>query len=151
MVFRTPKNRPLNEREATLLGAYVAAAEQGLPKPSIEELADLCGVSNSGAIPDMTRRLEAMGLITRTVFQRGSQICIVKSGKCTAMPKNTTPHWRDRPRETPSVLIKTIKNRQPETEIADEIMRWANSRGTALCDAIADLVYVGWQVEKERG
>lgn len=149
MVFRTPKDRPLNEREATLLGAYVDAAERGLPKPSTDDLAELCGVSNGGSIPDMTRRLEAMGLITRTVFQRGSQICITKSGKCTALPSNTSPHWRDRPRDTPSVSIETIKNRQPV--IATEIMCWANSRGTALCDAIADLVYVGWQVEKERG
>lgn len=35
--------------------------------------------------------------------------------------------------------------------MAAEIMSWANHRGVSLSDALADLVFVGWEVEKERG
>lgn len=149
MVVRAvKKDRQLTQNEERLLAVYRDAALSSHPKPSIDDLADMLGVANGGTIPEITRRLEDMGLIQVERWQRSSRICF-PDGVCTALPLNTSPHWRHRPRETPSVSIDTVRSRKPA--IAAEIMIWANKRNVALCDAIADLVYVGWMVEKERG
>ena len=149
MVVRAVKQeRPLNTNEQRLLAIYREAALEARPKPPIDDLAFELGVANGGTIPEITRRLENMGLIEVDRWQRSSRICF-PDGLCTALPLNTAPHWRDRPKQTPSVSIETVRVRHPE--ISAQIITWASKRGVALCDAIADLVYVGWQVEKERG
>lgn len=149
MVVRAVKpDREVTQTETLLLAILRAAADRLEPAPKTDDLADAIGVSNGGTISDMLRRLHDMGEIEVLSFQRGRQICF-PDGKCTARPLRAAPHWRDRPRDVPSVSIATVRQRRPD--IAGEIMTWAAKRGVPICDAIADLTYVGWQVEKERG
>lgn len=139
----------MTERERIVYEALNAAAEACLPAPKHDELNDLIGCTSTSTSPTIVGRLVEKGLIEREVYQRTRRICIVATGKCTAMPLSIAPHWRDRPKDVPTPSISAVRARQPD--IAAQIMTWAASRSMPICDALADLVYVGWQVEKERG
>lgn len=149
MVVRAVKpDRKVTDTEGALLRIARHAAESMEPLPKTDDLSAMIGVSNGGTISDMFHRLHDMGELELISYQRGRRVCF-PDGLCTALPLNTAPHWRDRPKQTPSVSIETVRVRHPE--ISAQIITWASKRGVALCDAIADLVYVGWQAEKERG
>ncbi len=139
----------LTENELIIFRALVAATERSEPCPDHADLNALIGCSSTSTSPTIVGRLEKMGLIEVQRFQRSRQVCIVATGKCTARPINTAPHWRDRPKETPSPSIAIVRERKPN--LAGEIMAWAGSRNVAYADALADLVFVGWEVEKARG
>lgn len=139
----------LSRSERIVYEALVGAAERMEPCPKNEDLAELAGFNSLGGIADLISRLEKKGLIDAERFQRTRQVCIVATGKCTSRPLNTAPHWRNRPPETLRPAPHTIAERRPN--MAAEIMSWANQRGVSLSDALADLVFVGWEVEKERG
>lgn len=139
----------LTERERIIFDALNAAAEAALPAPRNDDLMGMVGCSSDSTPPHTIRRLEEKGLIAVARYQRTRQICIIATGKCTAMPMSTAPHWRDRPRDVPTPAVAAVRSRQPD--LAAQIMTWAASRSIPICDALADLVFVGWQVEKERG
>ena len=139
----------MTERERIVYEALNAAAEACLPAPRNDDLMEMVGCSSDSTPPHTIRRLEEKGLIEVARFQRSRQVCIVATGKCTAMPLSSAPHWRDRPKDVPTPSISAVRARQPD--IAAQIMTWAASRSMPICDVLADLVYVGWQVEKERG
>lgn len=139
----------LTENETKVFRALWSAAEREEPCPTVDDLRDLLDFSSCSGTVQIVQRLEEKGLIEVQRFQRTRQVCIVATGKCTARPINTAPHWRDRPKETPSPSIAIVRERKPN--LAGEIMAWAGSRNVAYADALADLVFVGWEVEKARG
>ena len=139
----------LSECERVVYDALVSAANDADFCPKNEDLAEMAGFNSLGGMADLVSRLENKGLIEVRRFQRSRQVGIVASGKWTARPINTAPHWRDRPPETLRPAPHVVNQRKPN--MAAEIMSWASKRGVTLSDALADLVFVGWEVEKERG
>lgn len=139
----------LTESERVIYEALVKAAEAGLPAPDHLELNCKIGRSSTSTSPRIVGRLVKKGLIEREIFQRSRRICIVATGKCTAMPMSTAPHWRDRPRDVPTPAVAAVRERRPD--IAAQIFTQAAKMGKPAVEYLADLVFVGWQVEKERG
>lgn len=139
----------LTERERIVFEALNAAAEASLPAPKHDELNDLIGCTSTSTSPTIVGRLVDKGLIEREVFQRTRRICIVATGKCTAMPMSSAPHWRDRPKDVPTPSIAAVRERRPD--IAAQIFTQAAKMGKPAVEYLADLVYVGWMVEMDRG
>lgn len=139
----------LSQSEQIVYEALFQAAEQCEPCPKNEDLAEMTGFNSLGGIADLVGRLEKKGLIEAERFQRTRQVRIVATDKWTARPINTAPHWRNRPKEMPTPAQHTIRQREPS--IAQQIEKWATERRVSLSDALADLVFVGWEVEKNRG
>lgn len=83
-----------------------------------DEICAAIGSDNyeGGTVAGVLKRLEKKGYITRSIHQRGMQICDAMTGKCSAPPRDTTPHWRliyDRSRDsTPTLprhkLVQTV-------------------------------------------
>ncbi len=62
-------------------------------------MADLLDFMHERGSPiTMMHRLERRGLIRVWSFQRSRVVEMIESGKKTAAPENTTPHWRDKRR-----------------------------------------------------
>lgn len=149
MVVRAVKEgRVPTESERRLLVVCRDAAERMDFAPTTDDLAHAIGVSNGGTISEMLTRLHEMGEIELRSFQRGRQICF-PDGTCTARPLNCAPHWRDRPRDIPTPSIGVVRDREPA--ISAMIFRRAHVLGKPAAEFLADLVYIGWEVEKERG
>lgn len=149
MVVRAVKDgRKPSEKEARLLAIFRAAAEKAEPKPTNVDLAFALDVAFGGTVTEMTRRLEDMGLITVKRWQRSSQICF-PDGTCTAAPANQAPHWRTRPKDVPHPSPDVVRGRS--RTVADKILRRASELGKPAAEYLADLVFIGWEVEKERG
>lgn len=90
-----------------------------------------------GTGPGVLNRLEDKGHIKRTFYQRGVQVCIVASGKCTAAPRNTATHWRHRD-PVPTPAIQAVKQRSMTD--AGMIEMIAKQTGMAIQDVLAELV-----------
>lgn len=143
---------PLSPIEREVLSRCHQAAEAGEPAPSIEELTEAIGATGVSTVPGIMKRLEAKGYISRTIYQRGRQICITATGQCTAPPPNLSPHWRTRTETVPTPAIQAVRERAKP--IAAMIEAEARLTGKHFNDLLADLVYIGWheyQAEKERG
>lgn len=138
---------PLKDR--LIYGELNRAAIAGQPCPTADDLVEVSGYSAVSSTVEAIQRLERRGLIEVHRFQRSRQIKIVESGQWTARPLNLAPHWRDRPREVPSPSPVIVKAR--DVDVSVEIMKWASGRGVSFSEALADLVFVGWKVEMERG
>ncbi|ALH82919.1 hypothetical protein [Sphingopyxis macrogoltabida] len=138
---------PIKDRK--IYGAIVSAAEAGRPAPTCDDLVEVSGYSAVSSTVGAVQRLEQRGLIEVRRYQRSRQIMIVESGLWTARPLNEAPHWRERPREIPTPSPVAVKSR--DADVSADILKWASSRGVSLSEALADLVYVGWKVEMERG
>src|SRR3546814_19759806 len=89
------------------------------------------------------------GLIKVDRFQRSRRVYIVATDKWTPMPLNTAPHWRNRPQQVPSPSLQAVRERRPD--IAAQLITRASQLGKPAVEFLADLVFVGWEVEKERG
>lgn len=139
----------LTRNERIVYEALVRAADATEPAPKNDELMGMLGCSSDSTPPHTVRKLEEKGLIEVERFQRTRQVCIVATGKCTAMPMSTAPHWRDRPREVPAPSIAAVRERAPD--IAAQILTQAAKMGKPAVEYLADLVFVGWKVEQERG
>lgn len=138
---------PLKDR--LIYGELNRAAVAGQPCPTADDLVEVSGYSSVSSTVEAIQRLERRGVIEVRRFQRSRQIMIVETGQWTARPLNQAPHWRDRPREVPSPSPVIVKAR--DVDVSVEIMKWAAGRGVSFSEALADLVYVGWKVEMERG
>jgi len=139
----------LSETERVAYEAIKHAAERCEPCPKNEDLAALISFESLGGTADLVSRLELKGLIEVQRFQRSRQVRIVETDKWTARPLNCAPHWRDRPKDMPTPAQHAIRQREPS--IAQQIEKWASERRMSFSDALADLVFVGWEVERERG
>ncbi len=138
---------PLKDR--LIYGELHRAAVAGKPCPTADDLVDVSGYSAVSSTVEAIQRLEKRGLIEVRRYQRSRQIMIVETGQWTARPLNQAPHWRERPREIPAPSLAIVRTR--DVDVSAEIMKWASSRGVSLGEALADLVFVGWKVEMERG
>lgn len=136
-------------KDRLIYGALHRAAVNGKPCPTADDLVEVSGYSAVSSTVEAIQRLERRGLIEVHRFQRSRQIKIVESGQWTARPLNQAPHWRDRPRDVPSPSPVIVKARN--ADVSTEILKWAAHRGVSFSEALADLVYVGWKVEMERG
>lgn len=139
----------LTPNERIVYDALVKAANASAPAPKHDELNELIGCSSTSTSPTIVRRLEEKGLVEVERFQRTRQICIVETGKCTAMPLSTAPHWRNRPRDVPAPSLAIIRERKPD--VAAQIFTQATKLGKPVVEYLADLVFVGFEVEKSRG
>ncbi len=149
MVVRAVKDdRKPTQQELRLIELCRDAADRQDFAPTTDDLAHALGCSNGGTISEMFSRLHEMGEIELRSFQRGRQICF-PDGICTARPLNTAPHWRDRPRDIPTPSAELIRAREPS--ISAQIFRQASNLGKSSAEYLADLVFIGWEVEKERG
>jgi SOS-response transcriptional repressor LexA len=107
---------PLTFIERRVYEICVAAANENRPLDSIEDMTDEIGASSVSTIPGIMRRLERKGWIVRLCYQRGRQVRIVESGRCTLGPKDKTPHWRtdpSRPKPVPAVPPHLLRDRAP--------------------------------------
>ena len=140
----------LSRHEEIILDALTGAAAQGIVCPKNEDLMELINASSTSTVPQIIERLIDKGLLSREVYQRSRQICIIETGKCTAAPNSRQPHWRDRPRaqRLPTPAPHSIRTIQPD--VGEAIMQWARARGVPYSEALADLVFVGWEVERGR-
>lgn len=140
----------LSKNEQVIFDALQRAAASGSECPKNEELMDLIDASSTSCVPGIMERLEAQGLIRRETFQRSRRVTIVASGQSTATPRNAAPHWRDRPRTAriPTPTPHALRHAKPD--VGEEIMAWARARNLPYADALADLVWVGWEVERAR-
>lgn len=102
---------------------------------------------NGGTMAGVLNRLEAKGYITRTIYQRGVQICIAETGKCTFPPDDKTPHWRLRTDRTPAPAIQSVKQQAPNE--AKEIEQDARDRGLSYHQHMMDLVLIGHRIFRE--
>jgi SOS-response transcriptional repressor LexA len=80
--------------ERSIYEMCVAAANENRPLDSTEVMAEAIGANSYSTVPGILKRLEKKGWITRSVFQKGRQVCITATGRCTVPPRDQTPHWR---------------------------------------------------------
>lgn len=107
--------------------------------------AEICAAIGSdnydgGTVPGIIKRLETKGYVTRSIYQRGFQVCI--GDQCSAAPSDTSPHWRQREAAVPIPAIQAVRQKAPE--LAALIEREARARNRPLSAFLADLVYIGW-------
>lgn len=91
------------------------------------------------------RALERAGLIATAKFQRGRQFTVLATGRKTAAPRNTTPHWRTvkPPRRLPSLAPEAIRRSEPD--LARQMLRAAREEGMSMPELLLELVWVGWR------
>lgn len=140
----------MSPREAAVYRMLAEAAAHGRECPSNDDLCAVLACPSSSTPADAITRLERKGLIRVQRYQRARRVQIVVSGDWTAEPGNTAPHWRDRPKgkDMPTPAAHHVQRREPD--ISAQIAVWASRRGVKLVDALADLVFVGWEVERNR-
>lgn len=148
---REAQRRPaqLSHNEIAIYRELVQAAREGRPCPNADQLNEVIDCSSASTSTTIMSRLERYGLIRVDRYQRSRQVHIVATGESTAEPASKVPHWRDRPREVPTPAISVLKQRGPD--VMAQIAAWASRRGVPVVDALADLVWVGWEVEQGRG
>jgi hypothetical protein len=92
------------------------AAQLGEICPTADELAEVAGVESVSTTVALMHMLEDEGRIEVARFQKSRQVTIVATGRRTAEPTNTTPHWREvdkRSADTPTLPIHTIAHTAP--------------------------------------
>ena len=140
----------LSWNELTIYRALADAAAAGAPCPTADALGALIRCASPSTTPTIVGRLERKGLIRVERYQRSRRVQIVATGDWTAEPPNQSPHWRERPKAGVPAPARTVVAAHQPT-MASEIAMWAQKRGVSLADALCDLVFVGWQVEQDRG
>lgn len=144
----------LSQIERAVLAICEQAAEDGRPLDSNDDIMEVLadrgfdhrgeplGAYGGGTIPGIMERLQRKGYIERIKFQRGRQVCIVATGKCSTPPACTAPHWRLRPKSDPipTPAIHKVREGGP---IATEIEQDARSRGKSMAEHLMDLIYIG--------
>jgi hypothetical protein len=140
------------DRPAAIQATYdllSAAAKQGRPCPNADELLDALsphGVSSPSTTVALMHVLEDRGQIEVKRYQRSRVVTILATGDSTAEPVgDTSPHWRDRPRDVPTPSQDMIQRAKPS--IAAVIFARARARGMSAQDFLAHLVWLGWEVE----
>lgn len=136
---RLQAQKPLTavEQVALELCARFAEEDRQITQEAIRE--EVGSVNFTGSTSaHILNRLEEKGFIRRTFYQRGVQVCVVATGKCTAQPPNMAEHWRRRcPVPTPTIQIV----REKSITDARMIEMIAKQTGTALQDVLAELVH----------
>ena len=97
----------MHERDRRGLAILEFAAKEGQPCPKNETFCMRLGFASTSGPVAMLARLERKGMIRVQRFQRSRVVEIIASGKKTAAPENTTPHWRDKRKETDMGVVDT--------------------------------------------
>lgn len=139
----------LTERERIVFDAMNAAAEACLPAPKHDELNELIGCTSTSSSPTIVRRLEEKGLIQVERFQRTRQVCIVATGKCTAIPMGSHAHHvaRGIGKDTPVPSPQTMKAREPDLFRAIAVD--AGAHNVPLVEFMQDMMAFGYRKWKE--
>lgn len=129
--FAQPGLPALTVIERRIYEMCVEAAESGRELDSIEAMTVAIGATGVSTVPGIMKRLETKGWITRSVFQKGRQVCITATGKCSIPPRNVTPHWRlsyERSKDsTPTLPRHKVANTVPTImAYLDRMMREDN-------------------------
>lgn len=145
---------PLTAIEQRVYDLCAIAAATNQPAPSVEALTIAIGASGPSTVPGIMKRLEVKGWISRTIYQRGRQVCITETGQCTVPPRCLAPHWRTRPATdpVPTPAIHSVREREHPT--AMQIEQEARALGKPVAAFLADLVYIGfhaYRAEQEQG
>lgn len=128
---RQPGLPALTPVEQRIYEMCVAAANEGRELDSTEVMATKIGANSFSTVPGILKRLERKGWISRSVFQKGRQVCIKASGRCTVAPRDQTPHWRlivERSKDsTPTLPRHTVAHNMPTLmSYIDRMMREEN-------------------------
>ena len=86
----------MHERDRRGFAMLKFAANEGQPCPKNETFCMELGFASTSGPVAMLARLERKGMIRVQRFQKSRMVEIIASGKKTAEPENTTPHWRAR-------------------------------------------------------
>jgi hypothetical protein len=143
---RAPRNedQQLTSIEQAVSDICRQTADRGEVMPTNDEINARIGSQASAGSTAATilGRIAAKGWIIHQVYQRGRQVTIVATGRQTAAPACTAPHWRNRTDRPSSPAIHQVRQTVPE--LAKLIETEARKRGMALPDFLCDLVYIGW-------
>jgi SOS-response transcriptional repressor LexA len=128
---RKPGLPELTPVERQIYEMCVKAAEENRELDSTEIMATQIGANSYSTVPGILKRLERKGWISRSVFQKGRQVCVTATGRCTVPPRDQTPHWRllyDRSRDsTPTLPGHTVARMVPTLmTYLDRMMREEN-------------------------
>lgn len=124
------------------------AAQSGAMCPTADELVEISGVGSVSTTVAFMHILEDEGRIKVERYQRGRVVTITATGASTAAPSDTSPHWRQRPEELPTPTVQGITRDKPT--VAADIFAKARAKGRSPQDYLADLVWLGWEVECAR-
>lgn len=127
--------------EQAALDHCVEMAEQG-QRITQMSIMQAIGSQNTtgGTSAGVLNRLENKGHIKRTFYQRGVQVCIVATGKCTAVPPNTALHHTLR-EKVPTPTIQAV--RQRDISDAEMVERIAKQSGMPIQEVLALAVHDG--------
>lgn len=134
-----------DEAKSQILACLTAAAEKGDICPTADELQEISGVGSVATTVALMHVLEEEGAIKVDRYQRSRKVTILATGQSTAQPNDTSPHWRERPRELPAPTVAAIQRDRPT--IAAEIFARAKAKGRSPQEYLTDLVWLGWEVE----
>lgn len=145
--FETKPPTPFDREKAkeAVFQCIDQAAELGVMCPTADDLAEASGVQSVSTTVALMHILEDEGRISVQRYQKSRMVTITATGKSTAEPANQTPHWRERPRDIPVPTVQTIQQRNPD--IAQQIFAAARRNDRSPQDYLADLVFLGWEVE----
>ena len=101
-----------------------------------------------GTSAGVLNRLETKGVITRTFYQRGLQVCFPDTGECTAEPASRATHWRQRTEDVPTPPIARV--RDVHHVAAFVIEAEARKAGLNLQDFLMELVFNGLELYLEK-
>ena len=120
--------------------AFRAAADQGKPAPSNQDLADRIGAMKVSSIPNFVRKLVELGAIRNERAARTRRVTIVATGRSTWVPDTFRPvtaaDYARRGRKIAAALADRATTKQlaealPEN--SDEALRSATRRALARC------------------
>lgn len=89
------KHNRIGATDMVVYAALVAAAEAGARCPTNDALCGQTGHASTNSAVEAIKRLVHAGIITVERFARDRVVTIAATGKKTAAPKCTAPHWRD--------------------------------------------------------
>jgi hypothetical protein len=119
-------------------------AKLGEPVTQLSVMAAIGSQNTTGGTSaGILNRLENKGVITRKAYQRGVQVCIVATGKCTAPPPCTVPHWRTVTDRAPLPAIQQVRIR--DITLAQWIENQARQLGRDYLDFATELLRRGAQ------
>ena len=149
-----PDREPMSLLEQRVYEICVEAAETGREMPPNDAITELIGSQASGGstIAGILMRLDRKGYISRKAFQKGRQIKITDTGKETAAPACTAPHWRERPPGPPAPTLQLVRSTSPS--VSRQIELEAQRLDKDLPAFLSDLAYIGWfeyLAEQKRG
>jgi len=147
----------LTPNELAVYQRLRAAAEAGAPCPGNRELCALIGSITPTSGPKYLARLTRKGLIRVEGYANGRMVTILRTGRATARPLHTSPHWRQlRAAAVVPAVRHVLDGRAPAPAfgrlkedygaLADDIRREAFRMRIGLPDFLSGLVLLGWRV-----